>query len=268
MKDIKNLPREIFLLATLTIIISCSTSGGARKEVVDGVTITYLTENPYTKQGGSAKYPDKYVVKEGDSVFSIAQKYNLDYKDIAAANNLGKNYVVRPGQELTLRGSTAKNRRQNTEKRKTQAKTAAKSSAPVSSSTKEDLSAINEAPPPLSKRGWIWPFSRKPNYTDADGREGVYIISALGAKVRAVNNGRVVYVGDELEQYGKLILISHSDNYLSVYGQTSDILVKNDQIVKRGQEIAVSGNAYGNGRIYFEMRKNGNSIDTVSLIVR
>ena len=92
----------------------------------------------------------------------------------------------------------------------------------------------------------------RPIYEPADERQGVYVTAPLGATVKAANNGKVVYAGSELKQYGKLILISHSDGYLSVYAENSEILVNTDEEIKKGQDIAVSGNRYGKGRIYFE----------------
>lgn len=281
-----------FILIIGVFISSCATSNkSVQQEVIDGVTITYLTGKP-TSTDAIQEVPSKYLVQKGDSVFSIARAYELDYKEIAATNKLGKNFIIYPGQELVLQeGKEQPNLKNNskkkikknkqsktisskskTSKKKPVKKTASKSatkapSAVAPSGSKASIEFIDNTPPPLSKSGWIWPLRGKPSYNDVDEREGVHAFASTGSKVRAANNGKVIYVGSELKQYGKLILISHSNGYLSVYAENSEILVANDDEVKKGQTISVVGNAYNNGRIYFELRKGSVSINPVDIIL-
>ena len=276
----------------LASLASCATRGPSQ-EIIDGVKITYLNGAPTRDiKSKSAKIPSQYKVKKGDSVFLIAEKYDLDYRDIAKNNNLGGNYVISPGQVLNLnKGGENKAGKQATKKstanspkkpvniknqqNKVTAKTSAKVSVPAASQGKgkEQTAAIIPAdPPPLSKRGWMWPVKGNPDYEKVASKNGVYIFSATKTDVRAVNNGRVVYVGNELEEYGKLVLISHQGGYLSVYAENSATLVKADQDVNRGENIAITANSRGGGvpqeKIYFEMRKEGKSIDPIKLLLQ
>ena len=278
----KNTRKTLSLVAifiAISLINSCATSrGGVHQEVIDGVTITYLTGNP-KQLTAPQNIPDTYVVKQGDSIFSIARKYNLDYTEIAALNKLGGNSVIYPGQELIIQTDKRSSRAKPTAKKKqpkkaaTTKKSAQKSvtSPPIAaapSASKESTGFIDSGTPPLARGGWSWPFGGRPIYEPADERQGVYVTAPLGATVKAANNGKVVYAGSELKQYGKLILISHSDGYLSVYAENSDILVNTDEEVKKGQNIAVSGNGYGKGRIYFELRKGSTAINPASVILK
>ncbi|MBE8182723.1 MAG: M23 family metallopeptidase [Candidatus Portiera sp.] len=281
-----------FILIIGVFISSCATSNkSVQQEVIGGVTITYLTGKP-TRTDAIQEVPNKYLVQQGDSIFSIARAYELDYKEIAATNKLGKNFIIYPGQELVLqKGKEQPNlknnskkkikknkqtkttsRKSKTSKKKPVKKTASTSatkapSAAAPSGSKASIGFIDNTPPPLSNSGWIWPLRGKPNYDDVDERKGVHAFASTGSKVRAANNGKVIYVGSELKQYGKLILISHSNGYLSVYAENSEILVANDDEVKKGQTISVVGNAYNNGRIYFELRKGSVSINPVDIIL-
>ena len=273
----------------LASLASCATRGPSQ-EIIDGVKITYLNGAPIRDiKSKSAKIPSQYKVKKGDSVFLIAEKYDLDYRDIAKNNDLGGNYVISPGQVLNLdkggeqkvgkqaaKKSTANNSKKTANIKKQQekstVKTPAKVSAPTTSQGKEVAAIIPADPPPLSKRGWMWPVKGNPDYEKVASKNGVYIFSATKTDVRAVNNGRVVYVGNELEEYGKLVLISHQGGYLSVYAENSATLVKADQDVNRGENIAITANSRGGGvpqeKIYFEIRKEGKSIDPIKLLLQ
>ena len=286
------------LISSFSIFITSCASTGPSQEIIDGVKITYLNGAPIRDiKSKSAKIPSQYEVKKGDSIFLIAEKYELDYRDIAKNNDLGGNYVIFPGQVLNLKEggqqtgqnegkqATKKSDASNSKKTNnvknqrvkstTKNKSPAKASAPAASQGKgkEQSAAIIPAdPPPLSKRGWMWPVKDKPDYEKVASKNGVYIYSASKADVRAVNNGRVVYVGNELEEYGKLVLISHQGGYLSVYAENSATLVKADQNVNRGENIAIGANSRGvgisRGKIYFEIRKEGKSIDPINLLLK
>ena len=168
----KNARKTLPLIATfiaISLISSCATSrGGVHQEVIDGVTITYLTGNP-KQLLASQDIPDTYVVKQGDSIFSIARKYNLDYTEIAALNKLGGNSVIYPGQELIIQTDKKSSRAKPTAKKKqskkaaTTKKSAQKSvtSPPIATAppaSKESTGFIDSGTPPLARGGWSWPF--------------------------------------------------------------------------------------------------------------
>ena len=282
----------------LVFATACATDTKlARQESIDGVTITYLTPRPRGKKPPVTKprprtvkntkttkakgnIPAVHEVKQGESLFAIAHKYDLDYRDIAQLNEIAGNFVIQPGQKLKLRNLSAKAATKPAETKQA-SQTKGKPTAAELARAKREAARLKEnaantianrrlidsESPALSHGGWLWPLRGNPQFVEAEGRPGVYIATEPGTRVRAVNNGKVIYVGSELKEYGRLILISHADGYLSVYGDNSRTLVESDQLIRRGQEIAVVGTLGLRGRLYFEMRHKGSAINPTSLIL-
>lgn len=112
---------------------------------------------------------------------------------------------------------------------------------------------------------WSWPacgkvvrgFALQPG-----GNKGIDIAGQLGDPIRAIAPGKVVYSGNGLKGYGNLIIIKHSDNYLSAYAYNRKLLVKEGDIVKAGTEIANMGqNDSGRVLLHFEIRQNGKPVN-------
>ena len=91
---------------------------------------------------------------------------------------------------------------------------------------------------------------------------GILIDGKMGQPVRAAASGSVVYAGSGLIGYGQLIILKHNDTYLSAYGYTSSLLVKEGQDVKQGQRIATMGEGpERKPRLHFEIRRNGEPVN-------
>ena len=91
---------------------------------------------------------------------------------------------------------------------------------------------------------------------------GIDIHGKLGQPVTASASGKVIYCGSDLRGYGKLVIIKHNKNYLSVYAHNSQILVKEGQQVSKGQKIAEMGNSDADKvKLHFEIRRQGKSVD-------
>ncbi|MHB8414873.1 MAG: murein hydrolase activator EnvC family protein [Acidiferrobacteraceae bacterium] len=101
------------------------------------------------------------------------------------------------------------------------------------------------------------------------GSKGIDIGGSLGSAVRAAAAGEVVYTGSGLPGYGKLIILKHNKNFLSAYAHNSRILVKEGEMVRRGQEIAEMGSS-GADRVmlHFEIRLRGNPVDPLRYLPR
>jgi lipoprotein NlpD len=94
------------------------------------------------------------------------------------------------------------------------------------------------------------------------GNKGLDIANQAGTTIVAAAEGKVVYTGDALRGFGNLIIIKHSDDYLTAYAHTQQILVKEQEVVKAGQKIALMGKS-GTDRVklHFEIRYRGRSVD-------
>lgn len=116
---------------------------------------------------------------------------------------------------------------------------------------------------------WQWPveggtvtLTTRPN-----GGQGLMISGRAGQDIRSAGDGSVVYTGTGLLGYGQLVIIKHNDTYLSAYGHTQSVAVKEGEAVAAGQPIATMGNGpQGSPMLYFEIRINGEPGNPLSLL--
>jgi len=110
---------------------------------------------------------------------------------------------------------------------------------------------------------WLWPTKGKivGNFSE-NSNKGMDIAGTTGQSIVAAAGGKVIYSGSDLRGYGKLVIIKHNKNFLSVYAHNSQILVKEGQQVSRGQKIAEMGNTDSSTvKLHFEIRRQGKSVD-------
>ncbi|MBA3591500.1 peptidoglycan DD-metalloendopeptidase family protein, partial [Methylibium sp.] len=127
------------------------------------------------------------------------------------------------------------------------------------------------APPAVKDEndpGWAWPASGPvlAQYDEARTK-GVVIGGKPGDAVLAAADGRVVYAGSGLRGYGNLVIVKHNPTYLSAYAHNRALLVKEDQPVRRGQQIAEMGSTDADRvQLHFEIRKLGKPVDPTRLL--
>lgn len=104
--------------------------------------------------------------------------------------------------------------------------------------------------------------TRHPEFSTEVFHNGIDIEAPAGEEIRAVEKGRVVFA-DRFSGYGKMLIIDHGARYYSVYAHLSEFLKKMGDTVKRGEAIALVGgsDSLAGASLYFEMRKDGKSID-------
>ena len=126
--------------------------------------------------------------------------------------------------------------------------------------------------PAISNVAWRWPTSGNviQGFSNSDGgNKGIDISGSRGQAVNAAAGGRVVYAGNALRGYGNLIIIKHNDDFLSAYAHNDSILVKDQQEVNAGQQIAKMGSSGTNGvKLHFEIRYKGKSVDPTRYLPR
>jgi murein DD-endopeptidase MepM/ murein hydrolase activator NlpD len=132
------------------------------------------------------------------------------------------------------------------------------------------VTGTQAAPPTAAAKAlaFRWPvrgrvigtFGTKPN---GERNDGIDLAVPQGTEVRAAEDGVVAYSGNELKGYGKLVLIRHEDGYVTAYANASEILVKRNDKVRRGQVIAKSGQTGGVPvpQLHFEIRKGSTPVD-------
>lgn len=204
--------------------------------------------------------PGHYRVQRGDTLYSISFSYGLDYRQVAAWNDIDPPYRIYPGQRLRLRAAAAPSRQ------------ARKRSAPTASPSRHAHAAKQDPTPRRRSLHWQWPTRgqviHRFSATD-NGKKGIDIAGKTGQPVRAAADGEVVYSGEGLLRYGKLIIIKHDQTFFSAYAHNRVLLVAEGQRVKSGQTIAELGST-GTTRpmLHFEVRRNGQPVDPLAYLPR
>ena len=214
-----------------------------------------------------------YVVQPDDTLYSIAFRYGLDFRGLAAANRIAEPYRIYPGQKLRLTTAApapakpAKPAVAKTPRGKPVAPAETAKPAPAPTALAAPPAAIDAS----SGNGkWQWPVPGKiiGNFSaDGIGPKGLALAGNTGDPVHAARGGRVVYTGSSLVGYGQLVIIKHDDVYLSAYAHNSKLLVKEGEVVKAGDVIAEMGSS-GTDRteLHFEVRRNGDPIDPLQVL--
>ena len=228
-----------------------------------------------------------YVVQKGDTLYSIARKNNQSVSFLAGVNNLEPPYNLKVGQKILLSrdnsmsaSATATAKKEDVVPvagQKTPTTTAATKPASTDNKTSTKPSS-SQAQTPIVKTAtrkvagvtWSWPTTGRviEQFSTAEqGNKGVDIAGKRGQTIIAAADGQVVYSGNALRGFGNLIIINHTNEYLSAYAHNDVLLVKEGQKVKRGQQIARMGSTDASSpRLHFEIRYRGQSVNPVSYL--
>jgi len=124
------------------------------------------------------------------------------------------------------------------------------------------------ARPAEPQTAWMWPSSGELlEHFEETNNKGIDIAGSVGDPVLAANDGQVVYSGSGLHGYGNLVIIKHTDDYVSAYAHNSQNLVTQGEIVKRGQHIADLGMTDASSpRLHFEIRRRGTPVDPLAYL--
>lgn len=270
------------------------------------------TPQPTAATAAPAAVPaDSYRVQRGDTLYSIAFRKQIDWRQLAAWNGIIAPYTIHPGSELRLTPPPSY---------RPVAPEAAVATAPVfqpvedapvksvaatpaptepgasvppvapvvaptppepTAATVPPVVAVTEAAAattPVSTGAtrrvdaiaWSWPAdgSLLDGFrADDPTRQGIDVGGRAGAPVRAAADGVVVYSGNGLVGYGELVIVKHSDVYLSAYGHNRKRFVNEGERVRAGQQIAEMGSS-GSSRtgLHFEIRKQGKPVDPMAFL--
>jgi len=214
-----------------------------------------------------------YVVKRGDTLYSIAWAHGLSYQQLADSNGIRYPYTIYTGQRLQLQSAAAVRKPAPVQEQKTRTRPMPQP-APVPAATPLPAPPASQAAAPAPRETadavsydgrWVWPTRGRllrSYQSGGRGKKGIDIGGHDGQPVKAAANGKVVYAGSGLVGYGRLIIIKHNENLLSAYGHNSKLLVSEGDQVKAGQQIAEMGSSGTNRtELYFELRKDGKPVN-------
>jgi lipoprotein NlpD len=257
-----------------------------------------------------------HTVKRGETLVGIALQYGLDYRELAAWNNIVNPNVLSVGQVLVVAAPAgtkppagpvttplaqpgppiearplANTATAKVEPRGQKMPYSDRSLAQLNA----EAGAGSTAPPPVAplpsptpvpapppettvvdpdKTGtdredvdWMWPAKGKVLAPFTEASKGMDIAGKKGAPVVAAAAGRVVYAGAGLRGYGKLIIIKHNNTWLSAYAHNDNLLVKEQQDVRKGQKIAEMGQSDADQvKLHFEVRRVGKPVDPAKIL--
>ena len=197
----------------------------------------------------SQRIPAFHTVHRGDTLYAVAWRYHLDYRELARWNGIKPPYLIYPSDRLLLRPRP----RQPPRSTPTAPKATEPAPLPVRPKAK---------PQPATRISWRWPADGKHRNVDSTlGRKGLEIRGVRGQAIRAAAPGTVVYSGSGLIGYGKLIIIKHNDVFLSAYAHNDSIVVEEGTSVSGGQKIAEMGSSNAKeAMLHFEIRRNGKPV--------
>ncbi|RNE94008.1 LysM peptidoglycan-binding domain-containing protein [Marichromatium sp. AB32] len=218
-----------------------------------------------------------YLVRPGDTLGEIAARRGQRLRALAEWNRLEAPYTIYAGTLLRIDPPTGARARSGPPARAvTQHAGADKATTPPRrpSSSRPVVARVDTSPAgaPGSRRAasgvdWEWPIDGPvvQDFRNADRtRQGIRIGGRVGLQVRAAAPGKVVYSGSGLKGYGNLIIVKHSEKYLSAYGFNRKLFVKEGAQVKRGQPLAEIGQSPdGAYLLHFEIRRHGTAVDPV-----
>jgi lipoprotein NlpD len=218
------------------------------------------------------KYGATAQVQRGDTLYGIAFRNGIDVRDLAEWNSLSAPYTIYPGQRLRLypRDGASGTRPTSPATNPTPGTTATTTTKAATAPATTAPATTPPAPKPVASAPasdirWRWPADGALLSRFVGGeptKQGIDIAGASGAPVKAAADGVVVYSGSGLVGYGELVIIKHSDAWLSAYGHNRARLVNEGAIVKAGQQIAVMGRTGApRDMLHFEIRHNGKPVD-------
>ncbi len=226
----------------------------------------------------SLRGPGWYLVKPTDTMYSIAWRYGLDYQDLARWNGISEPYLIKPGQQLVLvqpRSLPAQSpsvaATGNQAGGKARPSTSSGLPASVKKGTAKAPAKVKSLTTlPDNKVSWRWPTDGKllNRFASWDlSKRGIDIAGKIGQPVYAVADGKVVYSGTGLADYGNLIIVKHNSTFLSAYAFNKSRLVKEGMQVKSGAKIALMGTGKNNqAMLHFQIRKKGKPVDPLSYL--
>ena len=219
------------------------------------------TRAPVTDMTGgqtdTAPASGTYVVKPGDTLYQIAQRHGMDVATLVRLNNITDPGQLRVGQTLRLSGSAS-----------------AAPSAPSSTATPIPVTPVAPSEPPTPTRAadanlisWGWPAGGKIIQGFNSNTKGIDIQGQVGDPVVAAASGKVMYAGNGVRGLGNLILLGHSNGFITAYAHNDKLLVKSGDSVSKGDKIAQLGQTETSSpRLHFEIRRSGTPVDPLSYL--
>jgi murein DD-endopeptidase MepM/ murein hydrolase activator NlpD len=228
----------------------------------------------YIYKGQRIRLPKRrvHLVQKGETLYGVSRRHGVDMAELVRVNKIAPPYRITVGSRLRL-PSTAR----RTARAAESAARGARSKAPATDRALRRTPsriALRRLPPRAGGR-FLWPVQGRVivGFGPREGglhNDGINILARAGTAVRAADNGRVAYSGNELRGFGNLLLVKHAGGWMSAYAHNARLLVRVGQKVRRGQTIARVG-ATGSVRrpqLHFELRRGIRVVNPIKHLQR
>lgn len=257
---------------------------------------------PVTPSPKPAAERGYYTVQKGDTLIRIALEFGQNYHDLITWNNLSDPNDIKVDQVLRVQppeaGTTSTGQGAQIgsvtppasevkplappipNKNAPKGDKRVYSDAALAELQKPDSGLAPAIPTPAAGRpvetlatapgeepiSWIWPTEGKLMAPFDESRKGIDIAGKQGQPVLAAASGKVMYA-NSIRGYGNLVIIKNATNIVSAYAHNSAILVKEGQMVTKGQKIAEMGSTDADSvELHFEIRQLGKPVDPTKLL--
>lgn len=238
----------VLACGALAVIAGCSSSG-SRAPVSD------------MSAGGQQQAGGTYVVRPGDTLYRIAQAHGTNVATLSRLNNITDPSQLRVGQVLRLSGSTP----MPTQPPAVAAKLSPGEATPGKPITPPPATAARASDANLIS--WGWPAPGKIIQGFNSNTKGIDIEGSPGDPVVAAADGKVMYAGNGVRGLGNLVLLGHSNGFITAYAHNQELLVKTGDEIKKGARIALLGQTDTTSpRLHFEIRRRGNPVNPLSYL--
>jgi murein DD-endopeptidase MepM/ murein hydrolase activator NlpD len=190
-----------------------------------------------------------HVVERHQTLYRICKTYGVDINKVASLNGLADPGKIQVGQRIFIPG----------------AKRVLKVGIYLDDIARESFH--KERKKPSGMLNFMWPVegSCVESFEESGRRKhlGIDISSPLGTLIKASGPGLVLYSGNGIRGYGNVIILRHSEEFVSVYAHNDINLVEEGRWVEKGEvigKVGRTGRASG-PHLHFEIRKNNKAID-------
>lgn len=247
-------------LLSIAVLSGCSTTTPA--PITDINSTVPSTAAPATT--------GNYTVQTGDTLYKIAQQHGTTVQAIANANNITDPTQLRVGQVIHVNGASGSSVAINTGSKPVTPPASTVEVEKPESKPVVDSSPVASDSPRASDAGlisWGWPASGTIIQGFTANTKGIDIKGDTGDPVIAAANGKVMYAGNGVRGLGNLILLGHSDGFITAYAHNDSLLVKTGQEITKGQKIATLGQSDTTSpRLHFEVRRRGTPVNPLSYL--
>ncbi|WP_255987705.1 peptidoglycan DD-metalloendopeptidase family protein [Chitinolyticbacter albus] len=315
--------RQCLIVSLVVLLAACASEPRSPAPILDG-TSRPVAPTPVTAAPAAGAPAGSYIIKRGDTLYRIALDNGLDYKDLAAWNNLANVNDIKVGQALRLTapgtpdGVVVKPLTDDAPvavkpvtpptqpavpaaalaypkavrlpyTTAAAAQVAAQAEGPAVASKPQPAITPSPTPAPtvtpvltekppekhaspstdgeVDSSDWLLPTAGKVTKSFSTETKGIDIGGKIGQPIVASGSGKIVYAGAGLRGYGKMIIIKHNNEYLTAYAHNSKLIVKEGDVVKRGEKIAEMGDSDSDQvKLHFEIRRFGKPVDPAKYI--